>query len=104
MPSYADGMMRRPSRFTVMQVGLALAALGTVALAPPARGAMLLAPLAADQPTAIRIATANGARLIGTGPAGTLFVWADARAVRPLLAAGVLTLAAPFAACGGAPA
>lgn len=95
-------MSLRPSRSLLIQAGLALSALGIVALAPPARGTMLLAPLAADQPTAIRVATAHGARLIGAGPAGTVLVWADARAVRPLLAAGVLTLAAPFAACGSA--
>lgn len=97
--------MRIPlPRSVAFQAALTLAALGVVALAPPARGEMLLAPLAADRPTAIRVATAHGARLLGAGPAGTVLVWADARAVPPLLAAGVVALAAPVTACGSAPA
>jgi len=87
-----------------LQAALTVTALGAVALAPPARGAMLLMPVATDQPTAIRVATAHGARLIGTGTAGTLLVWADRDVARPLAAAGVLTLAAPFTACGATPA
>lgn len=91
-------------RSVALQSTLAAAALGVAALAPPARGPMLLLPLAADRATAIRVATEHGARLLGVAPAGALLVWADAQAVRPLAAAGVLPLAAPFAACGRAPA
>lgn len=97
--------MRPPlSRSVSIQGALTVVALAVVALAPAARGPMLLVPIVTDQPTAIRIAVANGARLLGPARAGTVLVWADARAVRPLAAAGVLALAAPFAACGKTPA
>lgn len=83
-----------------LQLALAAAALAGVALAPPAQGPMLLIPIGGDAGEAIRIATAHGARLLGSAPGGTLLVWADAGVLRPLAAAGVLTLAAPFSACG----
>lgn len=97
-------MRRSPPRSVLLQGALALIAIGLVALAPPARGAMLLLPLGADQPTAIRLATSHGARLLGPAPAGTLLVWADRDMTGALLAGGVLPLAAPFAACGAIPA
>lgn len=87
-----------------LQLALAGAALAAVALAPPAEGPVLLIPVAGDAGTAIRIATAHGARLIGPAPGGSLLVWGDAATWRPLIAAGVLPLAAPFSACGRAPA
>jgi hypothetical protein len=88
-----------PSTFR-LQFALAGVALATVALAPPADGPVLLVPIASDAGTAIRIATAHGARLIGPAPGGSLLIWGDAATWRPLLAAGVLPLAAPFSACG----
>lgn len=97
--------MRMPVlRSVTLQATLVLGVLGLVALAPPARGPMLLVPLGADAPAAIRVATAHGARLLGPGPAGAPLVWADREVTGALLAAGVLPLAAPFSACGATPA
>lgn len=95
-------MFRSLPRSLRLQLALAAAALATVALAPPARGPMLLVPVAGDAGTAIRVATAHGARLLGPGPGGTFLIWADATALRPLALAGILPLAAPFSACGNA--
>jgi len=92
--------MRLRVRPVPVQCSLVAAALGAAALAPTVEGAMLLVPVGADQSTAIRVATAHGARLLGPAAAGTLLVWADASAVRPLASAGVIAVAAPFIACG----
>lgn len=97
-------MAALPSRSVLFQTTLAGVALGAVSLIPAGRGPVLLVPFAADQADAIRVATAHGARLLGAGPGETLLVWADARAIAPLAAAGVLAVAAPFAACGPGPA
>jgi hypothetical protein len=97
-------MQFSPPCSVMVQTALASVALAAVSLVPANQGAMLLVPIVADHAAAIRIATANGARLLGRGPGGTLLVWADARAPRPLAAAGILAVAAPFAACGAGPA
>lgn len=85
------------------QVALVVLGLAGLAAAPPARGAMWLVPLTQGARGQVaRLALAGDAQLVAEGPvAGSLVVRADrARLLRPLLASGVLVLAAPPAGCG----
>lgn len=70
---------------------------------PPAQGRMLLVPVAAGSDRSL-VGTVidRGGRLLGVGPLpGSLVVSGDSgRIARGLLAHGVLTVAAPAAACG----
>lgn len=86
-----------------MQCAVAAIALAVVAVAPPARGPMLLLPIATDRTDAIRVAVAHGARLLGASPAAGIPVWADADVVAPLVRAGVLPIDARFSGCGSSP-
>ena len=87
----------------LVQLALLLAGLGAIALAPPARGAMLLVPLTgqarADLPG---LAIGRGALLLGQGPlSGSLVVRGDrARLGATLLRRGILSVAAPEIFCG----
>lgn len=89
---------------TLVQIGAVVAAMAGLAFAPPARGRMLLVPLApggaAKLPAA---AVAGGAKLLGTGPVpGSLVVVADrARLDGVSLADGMVILSAPPLLCGG---
>lgn len=84
----------------VMQIGFGMASLMLLAFAPPARGEMLLVPLANDLPVA-RLARDADAALIDRGPGAGLIVRGDRDALFwPLLRAGVLTMAAPVGGCG----
>jgi hypothetical protein len=84
------------------QAAICLFALTALTVAPPARGAMLLVPLLPERPI-VRIARGADALIVGRGPAGAVMVRGDRAALFwPLLAAGVLPLAAPAAYCGGA--
>ena len=93
---------RRPMTF--VQIGAVVAAMAGFAFAPPARGRMLLVPLApgaaAKLPAA---AVTGGARLLGMGPVpGSLVVVADrARLGGVSLADGMVILSAPPLLCGG---
>lgn len=86
----------------VAQIAIGIASLAMLALAPPARGAMLLVPLMSDAPAA-RLARDGRALLLGQGPAGSLVVRGDRQTLFwPLLRAGVLAIAAPASLCGKA--
>jgi hypothetical protein len=83
------------------QFGIAASALAVLALTPPAQGAMLLIPLVREAPAA-RLARNSNALLLSQGPAGSIVVRGDRRALFwPLLRAGVLAVAAPAPLCGG---
>lgn len=88
----------------LVQIGAVVAAMVALAFAPPARGRMLLVPLApraaAKLPAA---AVAGGARLLGTGPVtGSLVVVADRAQLGGVsLADGMIILSGPALLCGG---
>ena len=91
-----------------LQFAGVIGGLGLMVLAPPADGLQLLVPLnGAGRARMLPLAIERSAQLVGEGPLPGSFVVRGARAAlfRPLLAAGVLTLAAPAGACGlkGAP-
>ena len=82
------------------QVAIALAAIATLALWPPAQGFLLLVPLtAAARHSAPDLVVNGGATLIARGPwPGSLVVHGSRdRLVAPR---GLLILAAPAAICG----
>lgn len=86
-----------------VQVGGALVLFLGLALAPPARGTLLLLPVGGAA-SPVRLAIARDALLIGRGPIGSVVVRGDRHALLwPMLRAGVLTLAAPALACGEVP-
>lgn len=77
--------------------------LGGSVLMPPADGAMLLVPLTPKRiATAVDLALDHGARIGGLGPLpGTLIVRGKrARLFGPLLAQGIVAVAAPAIWCG----
>lgn len=88
-------------RLVFLQIGLVLAAFATMMALPPARGSMVLVPIHAGARVAA-VAVAHGALIEAAGPLpGSLVVRGErAQMVAPLLAIGVLTLAAPAALCG----
>lgn len=82
--------------------------IGTIALAPPAEGPMLLVPLLpghAGSVAALNLALGSGATLLAAGPlSGSLIVRGNrARLLGPLLASGTLVLAAMPPICGEQP-
>lgn len=82
------------------QIGIALAALAAFVLAPPVQGDMLLLPLRPGA-QALDRALSAGAPLMGSGPGGAFVVRGErARLFWPLLAGGVLTVAAAPLGCG----
>ena len=84
------------------QLAIGAFSLGLLAFAPPVTGEMLLLPLRSGAPVA-RLARDGDAMLLARGPADGLIVRGERGALFwPLLHAGVLTLAAPRAWCGGA--
>jgi hypothetical protein len=89
----------------IAQLLLALLAIPLLYAAPPAQGRILLIPVtgAAGQ-TLLPAAIANGARLVAAGPwKGSMLVEGQGRAlVLPMLAMGVLPLAARVGGCGEA--
>jgi hypothetical protein len=85
----------------IAQTILGVGALASLALAPPSRGPMLLLPLVHDAPV-VRLARQGDALLLGRGPGEAIVVEGERGALFwPLLHAGVLTMAAPAALCGG---
>ncbi|SNS56202.1 hypothetical protein SAMN06295912_10941 [Sphingomonas laterariae] len=92
-------VVRQP--ILAMQLAIAAAALAIIALAPPARGPMLLVPVTPAAATELAaLAVASGSRLIAQGPLpGSLIVDGDALA-GALIGHGILTLAAPRSGCG----
>jgi hypothetical protein len=84
------------------QLLLACGATAGAIAAPPARGAMLIVPLAARSTgSSLALAQRHGALLLGRGPvAGSLIVAGDRRRLLPsLLAQGMLVTAAPAGWC-----
>lgn len=83
------------------QVAIVLLALAAVQLAPPARGRMLLMPIAGKQSDAVRAARAADALVLGRGPLPGSAIVEGARG--PLLSAasrgGMVLLAAPRGGC-----
>ena len=82
----------------VVSAGFAL-----ILLAPPAEGFQLLVPLdGAARARMLPLAIARGAALVGRGPLPGSFVVTGRHAAigASLAAAGILTFAAPAAACG----
>jgi hypothetical protein len=99
--SFPHAPVRCSLTVVAAQIAIAVVALGTLALAPPSHGNMMLIPLRPGLPAA-RIALAADARLLAAGPGGGVIVRGDRDALFwPLLRAGVLTMAAPAALCGG---
>lgn len=75
-----------------------------MALVPPARGRMLIIPLAsAGEGDAIRIALEHGARLLDRGPLARSIVVDGNRSLLawPMAAAGMGMTSAPAGGCGG---
>lgn len=102
--------MRNPPRFrfphllALQAVGVLLG-LGCLYLAPPVEGRIMLLPVTAQGRTlAASVAVAHGARIVAAGPwAGSMLVDGRRdRLVAPLLARGVVTVAARAIGCGGA--
>lgn len=92
--------MRRDRGMLLLQIGGAVALFVALAAAPPARGAILLLPVGA-RPDLARLALARDVAILGTGPAGSVVVRGERRALFwPMLRHGVLTLAAPPIVCG----
>jgi hypothetical protein len=92
-----------PYRLVVAQGAAVAALLGSSVLMPPADGTMLLVPLTAERTaTMVDLALDRGARIGGLGPLpGSLIVRGKrARLFRPLLARGILAIAAPAIWCG----
>lgn len=90
---------------TLLQIGVAVAAMVGFAFAPPARGRMLLVPLSSGAAAKLPAAAVNGgAKLLGSGPVGgSLVVIAERDRLGALsLADGVIILSAPPLLCGGA--
>lgn len=85
------------------QLAATLGLLAALALMPPAQGRMLLVPVWPGSDTRLAsLAIDRGARLIATGPvAGSLVVDGERARLAPLLARGVLPLAAVALDCGG---
>lgn len=82
------------------QLMLAALSLAAFVFAPPVRGDMLLLPLRPGA-QALDRALAQGAPLMGQGPGGAIVVRGErARLFWPLLAGGVLAVAAAPAGCG----
>ena len=87
----------------IAQTMIALGLFVLLAVAPPARGALLILPLGGySQAELTTLALAHGASLLGRGPmASSLIVYGERdRLVWPLVRAGVLTLNAGAAGCG----
>ena len=83
-----------------MQCFGAFALVIALVLSPPAKGGMLLIPLAGDAPVA-RLALEQGASLIAAS-GDRIVVRGERRALWwPMLREGVLTIAAPRGGCGG---
>lgn len=92
-----------PYRLAVAQGAAVVALLGGSLLVPPADGAMLLVPLTpARTATIVDLALDHGARVGGLGPLpGSLIVRGErARLFGPLLAQGIVAVAAPAIWCG----
>ena len=86
-----------------MQILLLLAGVGGLVLMPPARGQMLIVPLASsDSGLPVRIAVARGAALVARGPLpGSVLVDGDLGRLRAGFPWGtVLIVAAPPGGCG----
>jgi hypothetical protein len=98
-----SSIRKRPVALAGQCVGVA-GVLAVLALAPPARGAMLLVPVASDAGGMVGAAVHAGARLIGAGPLpGSVVVEAERAALLPLMIRrGALVTAANPAACGRA--
>ncbi len=92
-----------PYRLFLFQGAAVVMLLGGSVLMPPADGAMLLVPLTPKRiATAVDLALDHGARIGGLGPLpGTLIVRGKrARLFGPLLAQGIVAVAAPAIWCG----
>lgn len=87
---------------TVQIAGVVLA-LGAIVATPPKEGVMLLLPVRSGAPVAT-IAVAQGAAILSRGPvAGSIVVRGRlSDLARPLLAQGIVPLAAPDGSCGEA--
>ncbi|MHA6722588.1 hypothetical protein [Sphingomonas sp. RS2018] len=85
------------------QAMLVGATIMAAAIAPPARGRMLVVPMwTAGEGDAVRIALGNGALLLDRGPiARSIVVDGDrTRLAGPLVAAGMALTSAPSGGCG----
>ena len=93
---------RRGFALVAVQCALLLTGSAMLALAPPARGPMLLLPVSAGAGEAINLSLAQGARLIGRGAfRGSVVVDGDRAAILPaLLRHGTIVLAASPVLCG----
>jgi hypothetical protein len=83
------------------QAGGVILVLALLGFAPPARGRILLLPLAPGSDAHIAsLAIAGGARIVGTGPLHSLVVDGERAALwRPMLRAGVVLMAPPPVGC-----
>lgn len=87
------------------QATLSLALLLTLALRPPAEGAMLVVPLGpAGEGRLADVALDHGGKLLGAGPVGgSLVIYGRRAALQPAFrAAHAIVLAAPAMLCGDA--
>jgi hypothetical protein len=92
--------VRADTAVLAAQIGVAALSLGAMVWAPPARGDMLLLPLRPGAP-AVEGALSAGASLMARGPGGAPVVRGDRAALFwPLLAQGVLAIAAAPTGCG----
>lgn len=85
------------------QAAVAVIALSTLAMWPPAAGRMLLVPLSGGDANAVaRTAIAGGAALLGTGPfPGSLVVIGNRARLARIASWGLVIMAPPPAGCGG---
>lgn len=95
------GARPRATGFYLLQASL-LFALALLLVAPPARGAMLVLPLAGATPAGLL----GDAQLVGGGPLpGTLIVYGErARLLPHLIRHGAIAVATSVPACDGEPA
>ncbi len=87
----------------MLQLLLIAGVIGWAALRPPARGAMLVVPMAGESlAPALARAVAQGAGLLKEGPiAGSLILVGEREAIADALAgSSTLLIAAPARACG----
>jgi|GEM_PF-627686 len=97
--------VRRHHMPLLVQLGAAVFGLLILALAPPARGTMLLVPLTMSARARVAaLAVEHGAALLGRGPIGGSLLVRGSRAElsMALLAQGVLSLGARSPSCGQA--
>jgi hypothetical protein len=92
----------RSSAQIAAQCTIGLVALSALSLSPPAEGKMLIVSLGGESPSQIAgWAAASGARIVGTGPMGSLVVEGrSADLSAKALRRGSILVAGPALECG----